>query len=89
MAKEHGLSRRRLFGVAGAAGLGILATRLPEAQASEYGRLDKAIIEMREAKKYLENAPPIFGGHKKEAIKLLKEGIEELEKAIKFAEKHK
>jgi hypothetical protein len=86
MAKEHGMSRRRLFRVAGAASLGILATGLSQAQArSKFKRLDRAIEAMKEAKEELEEAPKIFGGHKKEGIRLLKECIAELEKAIKYA----
>jgi len=42
---------------------------------------------MKEAKEDLENAKNIFGGHKKKAIQLLKDGIAELELAIEFAEK--
>jgi hypothetical protein len=86
MAKENNLSRRRLLGVAGAASLGILGLGLSQAQArSKFKRLDKAIEAMKDAIEELEAAPKIFGGHKKQGIKLLKEGIEELRKAIEHA----
>jgi hypothetical protein len=85
MRQEPETTRRGLFVAAGAAGLGVLA--LPsKAEASKWERLDKALVEMREAKKFLENAPAIFGGHKKKAIDALSSGIDEIEAAIKFAE---
>jgi hypothetical protein len=62
--------------------LGLCPSR---AQASKFGRLDNALDAMRDAKKYLQHAPSIFGGHKKKAIEALSTAIDEIEEAIKFA----
>jgi hypothetical protein len=88
MASERKLGRRKVLMVAGAAGLGILGLVPSRAAASSYPRLDKAIEGMKDAKKYLEKAPPKFGGHKKKAIEALDEAIVQLEKAIEFADKN-
>lgn len=87
MANAHNLSRRKAFLVAGAAGLGVLGLTPAPALASRWPRLDKALVEMREAKKVLQDAPTVFGGHKKEAIEALDRAIKEIEAAIQFAEK--
>jgi len=87
MANDRRLSRRKALLVAGGAGLGVLGLLPARALASKFERLDKALIEMRECKKYLQNAPDMFGGHKKKAIEALTAGIDEIEKAIKFAMK--
>ena len=87
MVKEHNMSRRRMFRMAGVASLGVLVPGLSQAQArSKFKKLDKAIEAMKEAKEELEGAKTIFGGHKK-ALQLLKDGIAELELAIEHAEK--
>jgi hypothetical protein len=90
MAKESAMSRRRLLGVAGVASLVVLATSSPPAQAEgkvKYPAIRKAITEMKEAVKELEEGRKIFGGHRLKAIKAMKMAIDECEAAIKFAEK--
>jgi hypothetical protein len=88
MANEQKLGRRKVLMAAGAAaGLGILGLVPGEAAASDYPRLDEAIKAMKEAKKWLEKAPPKFGGHKKKAIEALDEAVIQLDKAIEFADK--
>jgi hypothetical protein len=85
MAKGNAITRRRMLVAAGAAGLGVLATNVPEARASRFPRLDAALVEMRTARKELQEAGKIFGGHKQKAIDALSAAIVELEEAIKFA----
>jgi hypothetical protein len=85
MANDNPISRRRLLATAGAVGLGVLATQVPEARASKFPKLDTALVEMRAARKELQDAGKIFGGHRVKAIDALTHAIEELETAIKFA----
>jgi hypothetical protein len=69
-----------LLGVAAAAGGSVLSAT--PAEASNWPRLDKALDEMKDAKKFLENAKDGFGGHKKKAIQALSAAITEIEAAI-------
>ncbi len=85
MASEHSSGRRKALLVAGAASLAALGLLPSRARASSFPRLDKALVEMREARKFLQNAPNKFGGHKKNAIEALTTAINEIEAAIKFA----
>jgi hypothetical protein len=85
MANGSKLSRRKALAVAGAAGLGALVAAPSPALASKFRKLDKAIVDLRDARDYLKEAGDIFGGHKKKAIAAITESIEEIEAAIKFA----
>jgi hypothetical protein len=85
MAKGNAITRRKMLVAAGAAGLGVLATNVPEAQASRFPRLDAALVEMRTARKELQEAGRVFGGHKQKAIDAISVAIIELEEAIKYA----
>ncbi len=87
MASGNGMSRRKALLAAGAAGLGVLGVAPSRAEASKYKRLDRALEEMREAKKFLQKAPKVFGGHRKKAIEALNVAMDEIEQAIKFAER--
>jgi hypothetical protein len=46
-----------------------------------------AVKALREAKKELKERAKIFGGHGEKALKAVDEAIEQLEKALEFAEK--
>lgn len=76
-------TRRRVLVMAGAAGVAALTSST--AEASKFQRLDAALVELRATRKYLQNAPNIFGGHKAEALRLIHATIQELEAAIAFA----
>jgi hypothetical protein len=85
MANDNPISRRKLLVAAGAAGLGVLAANVPEARASKYPKLDVALEQMRVARKELQDAGRVFGGHRAKAVEALNRAIEELDAAIKFA----
>src|SRR5437016_3022423 len=85
MANGSKLSRRKALAMAGAAGLGVLVASPSPALASKFRKLDKAIIELKDARDYLNESGEMFGGHKKKAIGHLNEAIEEIQAAIKFA----
>ena len=85
MANGSKLSRRKALAVAGAAGLGALVASPSPALASKFKKLDKALIDVRDARDYLKESGNIFGGHKGKAITALSEAIEQIEAAIKFA----
>jgi hypothetical protein len=81
------INRRNALLVAGAAGLGVAALTPSSALASNWPKLDKALVEMKDAKTFLEKAEAKFGGHKKKAIEALNTAITEIEAAIEFASK--
>lgn len=86
MANKQHVNRRQSLQVMGMASLGLAATAVTPAAASNWPRLDKALAEMNDAKKFLENARTGFGGHRKKAIEALTVAIKEIEEAIKHGE---
>lgn len=89
MASENKGTRRNALIATGIAGLGLLGASTTQAQQKEgkHPRLRMAVVEMRAARKYLEDAPDNFGGHKKKAIEALDAAIEQIEEALKTANK--
>jgi septal ring factor EnvC (AmiA/AmiB activator) len=87
MANNENRGRRKALLAAGVASLAVLGLLPSAAQAANFPRLEKALAEMKEAKKFLQNAKNMFGGHKKKAIDALTTAIAEIEEAIKFASK--
>lgn len=61
----------------------LLAGASPAAAQENYPHIRHSIFELREAKTELEKAEHNFGGHRKEAIKIINVAIEELENALK------
>ena len=58
-----------------------------QTEKSEHPRIAKAIEQMQDAVKYMEEAPHDFGGHKKQAIKDTKTAIESLKLALAYRAK--
>jgi hypothetical protein len=82
-------NRRQVLQVLAAGGLaGLLACSPALAAAEKYPRIRGAIKELREAKKELEEGAKIFGGHRVKAVKAVEDAIEQLQKALDFAEKN-
>jgi hypothetical protein len=54
----------------------------------EHPRIVKAIHELQDAVKYMEEAPHDFGGHKAEAIEASRRAIEQLRKALRYRARH-
>jgi hypothetical protein len=90
MAKGKRLSRRDLLGTAGAAGLAAVGVALlpAETQAGlgDYPSLAKGHDHLLDAKKALEKGKEEFGGHRVKAIDKIDEALEEVKKAVKFAD---
>lgn len=55
---------------------------------AKHPRLDKALVELNETIRYLENAPDKFGGHKKQAIESCKQAKEHIKMALEHADKN-
>lgn len=55
--------------------------------AVKHPHIREAIKELKEAKKELEEGAKVFGGHRVKAIKAIEEAIEQLEAALKFADR--
>ncbi len=53
--------------------------------AGPHPRIVKAIIMLQDTRALLEQAPPVFGGHKAIAIKRVNEAIHQLRLALKYA----
>jgi len=53
-------------------------------EAANHPRIARAISELEDAVRYMQEAPHDFGGHKKSAIKASEHAIEELHKALKY-----
>ena len=82
--------RRTLLAVAAVAMLSaVFSPSLARAEttaeeAANHPRIAKAISELEDAVRYMQEAPHDFGGHKKSAIKASEHAIEELHKALKY-----
>jgi hypothetical protein len=89
MATNDALSRRELLGTAKAAGLAALGVALLPAVAhadiDDYPALKKGRDLLLDARAALEKGDDKFGGHKKEAIKLIGAALDEIKAAVKFA----
>lgn len=87
MSGLEALNRRTALQVAGAVVVGAVAMTPDAAEASNWPRLDKALEQMKDAKKFLEDAKTGFGSHKKKAINALATAITEIEAAIENGNK--
>jgi len=91
MSKKNEISRRRLLGTAGVAGLAALGgTLLPseaEAALKDYPALAAGHEHLLSARKVLDKGKEEFGGHRVKAIKLIDEALDEIKKAVKVADK--
>jgi len=82
-------SRRQVLHVLAASGLAALLARPGRALAAErYPRIRAAIRELKDARKELEEGAKIFGGHRAKAVKVVDDAIDQLQKALDFAEKN-
>ncbi len=86
---ENRSSNRRQALQALAAGgfAALLALPSPARAAEKYPRIRASIRELREARKELEEGAKIFGGHRVKAVKAVDEAIEQLQKAVEYADK--
>lgn len=89
--KAHETNRRQMLNTLAAGGLaGALLACLGPSQAAaavKHPHIRDAIKELREAKRELKEGDKIFGGHREKALKAVDEAIEQLERALAFAEK--
>ena len=53
-------------------------------EAAEHPRIAKAIVELEDAIKYLEEAPNDFGGHKAKAIAASRAAVRQLRAALRY-----
>jgi hypothetical protein len=82
-------SRRQVLQVLAVSGLAGLLTSSPALAAAEkYPRIRASLRELKEARKELEEGAKIFGGHRVKAVKAVDDAIEQLQKALDFAEKN-
>jgi hypothetical protein len=85
---ENRSNRRRVLQILAAGSFAaLLAGPRPALAADKFPRIRAAIKELREAKKELEEGAKIFGGHRVKAVKAVEDAIEQLQKALDFAEK--
>ncbi len=77
-----GFSRRSLFGLLPAAFLGALFPR--RAKAADQPRMQAALDALKTARRELEAATEDKGGHRKRAINLVNQAINQVERGIQF-----
>jgi hypothetical protein len=65
--------------------LGTLTLGAQQGEAQKHPRLAKAIEAIQDARMYLVEAPPVFGGHKAAAIQACDEAIKRLKEALAYA----
>lgn len=58
-----------------------------QAAAERHPRIRSAIKELKEARKELEEGAKVFGGHRVKALKATDDAIEQLQKALDYADK--
>jgi hypothetical protein len=83
------INRREVFQTLGAGALAgaLLVAAQPAAAAERHPHIREAIKALREAKVELKEREKIFGGHAEKALRAVDEAIEQLEKALAFAER--
>jgi len=83
------INRRHVLHTLGAGALvsALLAGTDPAQAAERHPHIREAIKALKEAKRDLKEREKIFGGHGEKALKAVDEAIEQLEKALEFAEK--
>jgi hypothetical protein len=57
------------------------------AAAERHPRIRSAIRELKGAKRELEEGAKVFGGHRVKAVKAVEEAVEQLQKALDYADK--
>jgi hypothetical protein len=67
--------------------LGTLTLAAQE-EALRHPRIAKAIDAIQDARAYLLQAPPVFGGHRDAAIKACDEAIKQLREALAYEREH-
>jgi hypothetical protein len=83
-------NRRDVLHTLAAGGLAaaVLAVTTRSANAAEkHPHIRAALKELKEARVELKEGDKIFGGHREKALKAVDEAIEQLDKALEFAEK--
>lgn len=76
------------FVLTGALGLTLAYTQVRSAQAEPQPKMQAALAALEVAKTQLENATTDKGGHRKKALDLTKDAIEETKKGIAFDNQH-
>ncbi len=79
-------SRRRVLQVLAAAPAALALTARPAR--ADQPKMQSALHSLRDARRDLEKADDDKGGHRRRALELVREAIEQVEKGIAFDRKH-